>query len=69
MIEEEISSLLRDLLSATANADSEGVLNATLALDSLQKERAAEIPKQLQHYLERRSYPKALAFVEVPQDS
>ncbi|MBH55332.1 MAG: hypothetical protein CMI18_13445 [Opitutaceae bacterium] len=69
MIEEEISSLLRDLLSATADSDSEGVLKATLALDSVQKERASEIPKQLQHYLERRSYPKALAFLEGCQDS
>ena len=64
MIEEEIASHIRDLLSATENADSEGILNATLALDTLHKERASEIKGHLNHYLENRSYQKALAFIE-----
>lgn len=68
MIEEEIASHIRDLLSATANADSEGVLNATLALDTLQKERGSEIKGHLNHYLENRSYQKALAYIEGQPD-
>ena len=68
MIEEEIASHIRDLLTATANADSEGVLNATLALDTLQKERRSEIKGHLNHYLENRSYQKALAFIEGQPD-
>ena len=64
MIEEDISALIRDLLTATADADSEGVLKATLALDSINKERGAEIEGHLKHYLDKRSYEKALAFLE-----
>jgi hypothetical protein len=64
MIEKEIADLIRDLLSATENADSEGILNATLSLDSLKRERASEIKGHLNHYIENRSYQKALAFIE-----
>ena len=64
MIEKEIADLIRDLLSATENADSEGILNATLALDTLKRERASEINGHLNHYIEKRSYQKALAFIE-----
>ena len=64
MIEEEIASHIRGLLSATANADSEGILSSTLALDTLQMERGSEIKGHLSHYLENRSYQKALAFIE-----
>jgi hypothetical protein len=64
MIEEKIAAHIRNLLSATANADSEGILSATLALDTLQKERASEIKGHLNHYLGNRSYQKALAFIE-----
>lgn len=68
MIEEQIAAHIRELLSATANADSEGILNSTLALDTLQKERASEIKGHLNHYLENRSYQKALAFIEGPPE-
>ncbi len=64
MIEEEIATHIRELLLATENADSEGILNATLALDTLLKERASEIKGHLKHYLENRSYQKALAYIE-----
>jgi hypothetical protein len=68
MIEEKIAAQIRDLLSATANADSEGILSATLALDTLQKEHASEIKGHLNHYLGNRSYQKALAFIEGPPE-
>lgn len=64
MIENQIAGLIRDLLSAMQNADSEGVLNATLELDTLQREKGKEIPAHLRHFLENRSYQKALAFIE-----
>jgi hypothetical protein len=64
MIEKEIAAHIRDLLTAVENADSEGVLNATLALDSLKKERGNEIKGHLGHFLDNRSYHKALAFIE-----
>ena len=64
MIEEEIAARIRDLLTASAQADAEGVLNSTRALDSLRKERGSEIKGHLNHYLENRSYQKALAFIE-----
>lgn len=68
MIEKEIAAYIRDLLTATANADSEGVLSATLSLDTLKEERASEIRGHLNHYLQNRSYQKALAFIEGQQN-
>ena len=64
MIEKEIAELIRDLLSATENADAEGILNATLALDTLKKERESEINGHLNHFLDNRSYQKVLAYIE-----
>lgn len=64
MIEDTIAQHIRDLLIATANADSEGVLNSTLALDTLKEERGKEINGHLSHFIERRSYQKALAYIE-----
>lgn len=63
MIEEKITANIRELLEASANADSEGILKATLALDSLKKEHASEIKGHLKHYLDNRSYQKALSFL------
>ncbi len=64
MIQEEIAAHIRALLTASADADSEGILNATLAIDTLKKERNDEIKGHLKHYLDNRSYQKALAFIE-----
>ena len=64
MIEKEIADHIRSLLTASANGDSEGVLNSTLALDSLKREHASEIDSHLSHFLQNRSYQKALAFLQ-----
>lgn len=64
MIQEEIAAHIRTLLTASADGDSEGILNATLAIDTLKKERNDEIKGHLKHYLDNRSYQKALAFIE-----
>ncbi len=48
--------------------DPEGHLNALMAVSAKIESHSAELPApvhpQLQHYLERRSYDKALAFLE-----
>ena len=64
MIEDEIAAHIRELLVASENADSEGILNATLALDTLKQERRSEIKGHLNHFLQNRSYQKALSFIE-----
>ncbi len=64
MIENEIAEQIRSLLTASAHGDSEGVLSATLALDSLKREHNSEIDGRLNHFLENRSYQKALAFLQ-----
>ena len=64
MIQEEIAEHIRNLLKATADADSEAILKATLALDTLQAEHESEISGHLAHYLQNRSYQKALVYIE-----
>ncbi len=63
-IEEEIVVHLRSLVSATEAADAVGILAATKELDRLKIERSDEIKGHLAHYLQNRSYGKALAMLE-----
>lgn len=65
-------SLRSELSALLAAAESEsgatgaGLLAALRALDALVAERGAELPADLAHYLERRSYAKARSALENP---
>ena len=67
---DELHKVLTDMLSGIAanggSATSEGTpLTAHIQkLDSLRVDLAGEMPNMLAHYLEKRSYTKALDFLE-----
>lgn len=64
MINDEIEKSLVLL----AKGGGEAVLQATLELDGLLAEHRKELDPKLAHYLERRSYGKALEFVRGASD-
>jgi len=64
MIEDEIVSCIKELLIATESGNADGILSATLALDNIKNEHASEIEGHLMHYLQNRSYEKALAYLQ-----
>jgi hypothetical protein len=68
MIEAQIKGALIALLSGITNADAATIDQEMAQLDALAEKHRPELHPQLVHFLERRSYAKALAFLggEVP---
>ncbi len=60
----EISALLA--VAESASAGGAGLLAALRSLDALVARRRSELPADLTHYLERRSYAKARAALDNP---
>lgn len=54
----------RDLYSRDPSAHLDKLKAASEAIEARTAELAPPAPPQLQHYLQRRSYDKALAFIE-----
>lgn len=63
MIEEQIRAELMSLLSGISSANGDSLLVAMENLENLLIANRSHLDPQLVHYLERRSYPKALAFL------
>ncbi len=60
-------TLKRDLdamREAAANGDGEGMTASLLRLDERARREGDRLPPRLAHFLERRSYEKARAFIE-----
>lgn len=64
MIEDAIITSLRQLADATSSSDGEGILSATQSLDKLKEQARGEVDGHLMHFLENRSYQKALQYLE-----
>ncbi len=64
MMENEIKRLLLILRESISRSDGQGMADALLALDRMVEERAPELPPRLLHFLQNRSYEKALAHLE-----
>lgn len=61
----ELRHALETMLSRIETG--EDILEQLQQIDALYQELTPEDPKMLQHYLERKSYTKALAFLETLQ--
>lgn len=59
----EIERHLVFLIEESKNAAPAQVVETLKALDAIAAERAAELPPRLLHFLQGRSYQKALAFI------
>jgi hypothetical protein len=62
-MEERIKETLIALMDAIKRADGNGITGRMAELDALVAEGGASLHPQLVHFLERRSYPKALFFL------
>ena len=62
-METEIREALLALQTAIPQADGAAILAQTARLDELLAKHRAALPPQLAHFLERRSYAKALAWL------
>jgi hypothetical protein len=61
--EDTIRNSLTALFEAIRTSDGEAILRETGRLDALAKEHQGVIDPRLEHFLENRSYPKALALL------
>lgn len=68
MIEETIKQRLRVLQDSIARGDGSTIGSSLRELDALTSAHEAELHPQLRHFLQRRSYDKALAFLGGAQD-
>lgn len=68
MIESSVKKSLQALQSAIRSADADGITAAVTQLDRLTAEHTGQLNPQLLHFLQRRSYEKALAFLGGDED-
>jgi hypothetical protein len=62
-IEQELREALQQFMATTANRQSEQIGEALNRILHLEQQLGAGAPPMLRHYLERRSYQKALDFL------
>ena len=61
---EQVHTALQALMAAIDNGEGESIATHLRRLDELGQELGKEAPPMLRHYLEKRSYTKALDFLE-----
>ena len=61
---EQVHTTLQALMAAIDNGEGELIATHLRQLDELGQELGSEAPSMLRHYLEKRSYTKALDFLE-----
>ena len=61
---EQVHTTLQALMAAIDNGEGESIATHLRQLDKLGQELGKEAPPMLRHYLEKRSYTKALDFLE-----
>jgi len=62
-MEEKIKASLQELMAGIKQADGEVIASRMATLDRYLEEGRGTLHPQLAHFLERRSYPKALMFL------
>jgi hypothetical protein len=62
-VEQELRKALEQFVRAAAEKKSPAVAAALARVTELQQKLGADAPRMLRHYLERRSYQKALDFL------
>jgi hypothetical protein len=62
-VEQELRDALTGFMRAAAEKDREAVATTLARVTELQKRLGLDAPEMLRHYLERRSYQKALDFL------
>jgi hypothetical protein len=62
-VEQELRDALTRFMRAAADKDRQAVATALARVTELQKRLGPDTPEMLRHYLERRSYQKALEFL------
>ena len=61
---EQVHTTLQALMAAIDNGEGESIVTHLRQLDELGQGLGKETPPMLRHYLEKRSYTKALDFLE-----
>lgn len=64
MMEPQIKEALIALLDGIKRADAQAIVSETARLDDIVQRGRLGLPPQLVHFLERRSYAKALQYLE-----
>jgi hypothetical protein len=69
MVEEELKSALLGMLNAIDRTEGQDISDSLSTIDGILRKRKNELDAQLVHYLSRRSYEKALSYLEGSKSS
>ena len=64
MVEDELKAVLRGMIGAIERSDGQDISDSLSTLDGILRSRKNELDVLLVHYLSRRSYEKALRYLE-----
>ena len=64
MVEDELKAVLRGMIGAIDRSEGQDISDSLSTIDGILRERKNELDAQLVHYLSRRSYEKALSYLE-----
>ncbi len=63
----QINQALTDYFEAITSRDSKKIETTLHLLEVLEKSAPSDIPAELKHYLQRKSYRKAFDWIQLPQ--
>ena len=64
MVEDELKAALRGMIGAIERSEGQDISDSLSTIDGILRSRKNELDAQLVHYLSRRSYEKALRYLE-----
>ena len=64
MVEDELKAVLRRMIGAIERSESQDISDSLSTIDGILRSRKNELDVLLVHYLSRRSYEKALRYLE-----
>ena len=64
MVEDELKAVLRGMIGAIERSEGQDISDSLSTIDGILRSRKNELDVLLVHYLSRRSYEKALRYLE-----
>ena len=64
MLEDELKAVLRGMIGAIERSEGQDISDSLSTIDGILRSRKNELDVLLVHYLSRRSYEKALRYIE-----
>ena len=68
-LQDQLHATLKEMMKAIDNGEGEAIVASLGRIDDIGQRLGADAPPMLRHYIEKRSYSKALDFLEGRDES